>query len=169
MPIILDPVTAVVVLSIATGTVVAEEEKDPVMNKSKQTIDRLVERLEAVKPVVGEIARSLGSATIEKNGRATARMDAPPFEGADIEDFRGVIKINFRMAAGTWRFQDITDKAELWSIAPPLPDTGQIDAVRSWEWKHLRVRCVVGVAGSGSMESRLVRDIQCQVRSGKAQ
>jgi len=169
MPIFLDLVTAVVALSIATGTVVAGEKKDIAMNKSKQTIDRLVERLGTAKPAVGEIAHSLGSATIGKNGRAAVRMDASPFEGADIEDVRGVIKIKFRMVAGTWRFQDITDKPELWSIAPPLPDTGQIDAIRNWEWNHLRVRCIVGVAGGGSMESLLVRDIQCQVRPGKAQ
>jgi len=169
MPIFLDLVTTVVALSIATGTVVAGEKKDIAMNKSKQTIDRLIERLGAAKPAVGEIAHSLGYATIGKNGRAAVRMDAPPFEGADIEDVRGVIKIKFRMAAGTWRFRDITDKPELWSIAPPLPDTGQVDAVRNWEWNHLRVRCIVGVAGGGSMESLLVRDIQCQVRPGKAQ
>ena len=169
MPIFLDLVTAVVALSISPGTVVAGEKKDIAMNKSKQTIDRLVERLGAAKPAVGEIAHILGSATIGKNGRAAVRMDAPPFEGADIEDVRGVIKIKFRMAAGTWRFQEITDKPELWSIATPLPDTGQIDAVRNWEWNHLRVRCIVGVAGGGSMESLLVRDIQCQVRPGKAQ
>src|SRR3954469_18866774 len=155
MPIFLDLVIAVVALSIATGTIVAGEKKDIAMNKSKQTIDCLVERLGAAKPAVGDIAHSLGSATIAKNGRATVRMDAPPFEGADIEDFRGVIKINFRMAAGTGRFQDITDKPELWSMAPPLPDTGQIDAVRNWDWEHLRVRCIVGVAGRGSMESLL--------------
>src|SRR3954462_5567312 len=169
MPIFLDLVVAVVALGIATGSVVAGEKKDIAMNKAKQTIDRLVERLRAAKPVVGDIAHSLGSATIGQNGRATVRMDAPPFEGADIEDFRGVIKIKFRMAAGTWRFPEITDKPELWSMAPPLPDTGQIDAVRNWEWNHLRVRCVVGVAGRESMESLLVRDIQCQVRPGKAQ
>src|ERR1043166_2624714 len=102
MPIILDLVTALVALSFASGTVVAGEKKDTVMTTSKQTIDRLVERLEAVKPVVGEIARSLGSVTTEKSGKATVRMDAPPFEGADIEEFRGVIKIRLRMAAGTW-------------------------------------------------------------------
>ena len=93
------------------------------------------------------------------------RIDAPPFEGADIEEFRGVIKIKFRMATGTWRFQDITDKPELWSIAPALPDTGQIDAVRDWELEapqgpmHRR-----GGGAADSIESRLVRDVQCQVR-----
>jgi hypothetical protein len=163
MPIILDPVTAVVVLSIATGTVVAEEEKDPVMNKSKQTIDRLVERLGTVKPVVDQIARSLGTARVEKDGKATVRMDTPPFEGADIAEFRGVIDINFRMATGTWRLQDITDKPELWSVGPALPDTGRIDALRDWDWKHVTIRCIAWVGGSGSIESLLVREVQCQV------
>src|ERR1051325_3186981 len=91
------------------------------MTKSTHTIDRLVERFGAVKPVIEQIAHSLGSAEVDTNGRATVQIDMPPFEGADIEEFRGVIKINFRIAAGTWRFKDITDKPELWSVGPALP------------------------------------------------
>jgi len=153
---------------VTTGSVVPEEKKDVAMTKSTQTIDRLVERLGAVKPVIEQIAHSLGSAKVDNNGRATVRMDTPPFEGAEIEEFRGVIKINFRIAVGTWRFKDITDKPELWSLGPALPDTGQFDADRSWDSEHLRIRCFVGMGGSGSIESRLVRDIQCQVRPRKA-
>jgi hypothetical protein len=168
MATILHLVTAAVAWGITTGTVAAEEKKDIAMNRSKQTIDRLVERLEAVKPVVEQIAHSLGSAIVEKNGRATVRMDAPPFEGAEIEEFRGVIKINFRMAAGTWTLKEITDKPELWSVAPALPDTGQIDTYRDWDWKHVTIRCIAGVEGNGSVESRLVRDVQCQVTPREA-
>jgi hypothetical protein len=160
---ILHVVTAAVAWGITTGTVVAEEKKDIAMNRSRQTVDRLIEQLATVKLTVEQIARSLGSARVEKDGRATVRMDPPPFEGADIEEFRGVIKINFRMAAGTWRLQDITDTPELWSIGPALPDTGQFDADRDWDWKHVTIRCIAGVEGRGSIEGRLVRDVQCQV------
>jgi len=168
MPITRDLVIAAVACVITAGTITAEEKKDTAMNRSRQTVDRLVERLGAVKPVVEQIAHSLGAATVEKRDRATVLIDAPPFEGADIEEFRGVIKINFRLATGTWRLQDITDKPELWSIAPALPDTGQFDAVRTWDSEHLRIRCIVGVGSSGSMESRSVRDVQCQIRPRNA-
>ena len=168
MAIILRLVAVAVAWSITTSTVLAEEKKDVAMNRPNQTVDRLVERLGAVKLAVEQVAHSLGTATVEKNGRATVRMNAPPFEGADIEEFRGVIKINFRLATGTWRLQDITDKPELWSIAPALPDTGQFDAVRTWDSEHLRIRCIVGVGSSGSMESRSVRDVQCQIRPRNA-
>ncbi len=163
MAIILDLAIASVASGITTGTIVAEEKKDIAMNRSRQTVDRLIEQLATVKLTVEQIAHSLGSARVEKDGRATVRMDAPPFEGADIEEFRGIIKINFRMAAGTWRLQDITDKPELWSIGPALPDTGQFDADRDWDWKHVTIRCIAGVEGRGSIESRLVKDVQCQV------
>ena len=156
-------VNLAVTWGIATSTVLAHEKKDIAVNRSKQTIDRLVERLATVRLTVEQIAHSLGSARVEKDGRATVRMDAPPFEGADVEEFRGVIKINFRFASGTWRIQDITDKPELWPIAPALPDTGQFDAVRDWDWEHVTIRCIAGVEGRGSIESRLVRDVQCQV------
>jgi hypothetical protein len=169
MAIIPDLLIAAVAWGIGTSTVVAEEKEDIAMNRSKQTIDRLVERLGTVKPVVEQIAHSLGSAIVEKNGRATVRMDAPPFEGADIEEFRGVIKIKFRMATGTWRFQDITDKPELWSVGPVLPDTGHIEADRDWDWKHVTIRCIAWVEGSESIESQLVREVRCQVRPRKAQ
>jgi len=149
---------------ITSGTVVAAEKTDVAMNRPKQTVDRLVERLGAVKPIVEQIARSLGSAIVEKNGRATVRMDTPPFEGADNEEFRGVIKIKFRLASGTWRFQDITDKPELWSVGPVLPDTGQVEADRDWDWKHVTIRCIAGVEDNGSIESRAVTDVRCQVR-----
>ena len=105
------------------------------VDESKQSIDRLVERLAAVNPVVG----------------------------ADIEEFRGVIDINFRMATGAWRLQDITDKPELWSVGPTLPDTGEIDADRDWDWKHVTIRCIAWVEGSGSLESYVVREVRCQV------
>jgi hypothetical protein len=163
MAIILHLMTAAVAWGVTTGTVVAGEKKDIAMNTSKQTIDRLVERLGTVKPVVDQIARSLGTARVEKDGKATVRMDTPPFEGADIAEFRGVIDINFRMATGTWRLQDITDKPELWSVGPALPDTGRIDALRDWDWKHVTIRCIAWVGGSGSIESLLVREVQCQV------
>lgn len=161
--VVLSLVAVGVAWGITSCTVIAEEKKDVAMNRPKQTVDRLVERLGAMKPVVEQIARSLGSAIVEKNGRATVRMDTPPFEGADVEDFRGVIKINFRMAAGTWRVQDITDEPELWAIGPALPDTGQFDANRDWDCEHVTIRCIAGVEGSGSIENRLVRDVQCQV------
>jgi len=163
MAIILHLVTAAVAWGITTGTVVAGEKEDIAMNRSKQTVDRLVERLGAVKPVVEQIAHSLGSAKIEKDGTATVQMDTPPFEGADIGEFRGVVKITFRMAAGTWRFQEITDKPELWSVGPALPDTGHINADRDGDWKHVTIRCIAWVEGSGSIESRLVREVRCQV------
>jgi len=163
MAIILHLITAAVAWGITTGTVVAGEKKDIALNTSKQTIDRLVERSGAVKPVVDQIAHSLGTARVERDGRATVRMDAPPFEAADIEEFRGVIDINFRMATGAWRLQDITDKPELWSVGPALPDTGRIDALRDWDWKHVTIRCIAWVEGSGSIESRLVREVRCQV------
>src|SRR5689334_5925572 len=123
-------VAVAVTCGIAMSTVLAAEKKDISMNRSKQTIDPLIERIATVKLTVEQIAHSLGSARVEKDERATVRMDVPPFEGADIEEFRGVIKINFRLAAGTWRLQDITDKPELWPVGPALPDTGRVDAHR---------------------------------------
>src|SRR5262249_11627405 len=56
MVIILRVITAVVAWGVITGTVAAGEKKDIAMNTSKQTIDRLVERLGALKPVVEQIA-----------------------------------------------------------------------------------------------------------------
>jgi len=168
MAIILRLVAVAVAWSITTSTVLAEEKKDVAMNRPNQTVDRLVERLGAVKLVVEQVAHSLGTATVEKNGRATVRMNAPPFEGADIEEFRGVIKINFRMTPGTWRVQDITDKPELWSVGPALPDTGQIEADRDWDWTHVTIRCIAGLDGNGSIESRLVTAVRCQIRPRKA-
>jgi len=168
MVIILDFLIATVAWGITTGTVLAAEKKDIAMNRSKQTIDRLVERLGAVKPVMEQIAHSLGTATVEKSGRATVRIDAPPFEGADIEEFRGVINITFRMMTGTWRFEEITDKPELWSVGPALPDTGQIEADRDWDWNHVTIRCIAEVKGTGSVESRLVRELRCQIRPRNA-
>ena len=162
MAIILHLITAAVACGFSAATVVAGEKKDVAMNTSKQTIDRLVERLGAVKPVVDQIAHSLGTARVERD-RATVRMDTPPFESADIDEFRGVINVYFRMATGTWRLQDITDKPELWSIGPALPDTGRVDADRDWRWKHVAIRCIAWVEGSGSIESRLVKEVQCQV------
>src|SRR5262245_32053366 len=131
---------------------------DIAMNRSKQTIDRLIERLATVKLTVEQIAHSLGSARVEKDGRARERMHAPPFEGADIEEFRGVIDITFRMTSGSWRFQEITDRPELWSVGPALPDTGHIEADRDWDWKHVTIRCIAWVEGKESIESRLVRE-----------
>jgi hypothetical protein len=163
MTIIRDFVMAAVACGITAGSIVAEEKKDTAMNKSRQTIDRLVEQMGALKPVVEQIAHSLGTARVEKDGSATVRMNTPPFEGADISEFRGVIDINFRMASGVWRLQDITDQAELWSVGPALPDTGRLDALRDWDWKHVTIRCIAWVAGSGPIESRLVREVQCQV------
>jgi hypothetical protein len=163
MAIILHLLFAAVACGIATGTAVAEDKKDIAVDTSKLTVDRLVERLGAVKPVVEQIAHTLGTAKVEKDGRATVRMDAPPFEGADIDEFRGVINVYFRMATGTWRLQDITDKPEVWSIGPALPDTGRVDADRDWRWKHVAIRCIAWVEGSGSIESRLVKEVQCQV------
>ena len=160
---ILRVITAVVAWGVITGTVAAGEKKDIAMNTSKQTIDRLVERLGTLKPVVEQIAHSLGVARVEKDGGATVRMNTPPFEGADIDEFRGVINVYFRMATGTWRLQDITDKPEVWSIGPALPDTGRVDADRDWRWKHVAIRCIAWVEGSGSIESRLVKEVQCQV------
>jgi hypothetical protein len=164
MAIILHLATAAFTWGVATSTVLAEEKMDITMNTSKQTIDRLVERLATVDLTVEKIAHSLGFAKVEKDGTATVRMDTPPFEGADIEEFRGVTKINFRMAAGTWRLEDITDKPELWSIGPALPDTGHIDPHRDWDWKHVTIRCIAAVEGSGSIESRPVTEVRCQVR-----
>jgi hypothetical protein len=169
MGIIFHLLTAAVTWGIATSAALSEEKTDTAMNTSKQTIDRLVERLATVELTVEKIAHSLGSAKVEKDGKATARMDAPPFEGADIEEFRGVIKINFRLAAGTWRLQDITDKPELWPVGPALPDTGRIDAHRDWDWKHVTIRCIARVQGGGSVEARLVREVRCQVRPRKAE
>jgi hypothetical protein len=156
-------VAAAVIWTIATSAALARERTDIAMNGSKQSIDRLVERLATVKLTVDQIAHSLGSARVEGNGRATVLMNAPPFEGADIEDFRGVIKINFRFATGAWRVRDITDKPALWSVAPALPDMGRFDAVRDWDWKHVTVRCIVGVEDGGAIEDQLVRDVQCQI------
>src|SRR3954469_11326682 len=168
MVFILDFLIATVAWGITTGIVLAPEKKDIAMNRSKQTIDRLVERLGAVKPVVEQIAQSLGAATVEKSGRATVRIDAPPFEGAEIEEFRGVINITFRMVTGTWRFEEITDKPELWSVGPALPDTGQIEADRDWDWDHVTIRCIAEVKGFGSVQSRLVRELRCQIRPRNA-
>jgi len=156
-------VTMAVTWGIAASAVLAEEKKDIAMSKSKQTIDRLIERLATVRLTVEQIAHSLGSARVEKDGRATVRMDAPPFEGADVEEFRGVIDITFRMATGSWRFKEITDNPGLWSVGPVLPDTGHIEADRDWDWKHVTIRCIAWVEGSGSIESRLVREVRCQV------
>jgi len=164
MAIIRNLAIAAFACGITAGIVVAEEKMDIAMNTSKQTIDRLIERLATVDLTVARIAHSLGSAKVEKDGTATVRIDAPPFEGADIEEFRGVIKINFRMAAGTWRLENITDKPELWSIGPALPDTGNIDPHRDWDWKHVTIRCIAAVEGRGSIESRAVTEVRCQVR-----
>jgi len=164
MAIILHLVTAAVSWGIATSTVLAKEKTDITMNGSKQTVDGLIERLATIKLTVEQVAHSLGAARVEKDGRATVRMDATPFEGADVEEFRGVIKINFRLAAGAWRLQDITDKPELWPVGPALPDTGRIDAHRDWDWKHVTIRCIARVEGRGSVETRLVTQVRCQVR-----
>jgi len=135
------------------------------MNQARQTIDALVERLKNANLTVDKIAHILGSPKFEKNGAATVRIDSPPFESAYVEEYRRVITVRFTLSVGTWHLRDITEKVNAWSLAPALPDSGRMEAVRDWDWKDLTVRCVADVVGDGGLGDRVVREVGCQVTS----
>jgi hypothetical protein len=156
---------AVVAALMAAAALAKESDVERAMNRARQTIDALVERLKNANPTVDKVARILGSPKFEKNGAATVRIDSPPFESAYVEEYQRVVNISFTMSVGTWLLKDITEKVNAWSLAPALPDSGRIEAVRDWDWNDLTVRCVTEVVGDGPMGDRLVKKIGCQVSS----
>src|SRR5262249_11238071 len=132
--------------------------------QARQTIDALVERLKDANPTVDKIAHILGSPRFEKSG-ATVRIDSPPFESADINEYEGVIRIRFNMSVGMWRLKDITEDVDAWLFGPALPDSGRMEVARDWNLKHLMVRCITGIEAEGEVGSRLVSEVRCQVTS----
>jgi len=157
--------TAAVVVALTATPGLTKESEERAMNQARQTIDALVDRLKNAKLSVDKIAHILGSAKFDKNGVAAVRIDSPPFETASVEEYRRVITIRFTMSDGPWHLKDITEKVNAWSLAPALPDSGRMEAVRDWDWKDLTVRCVAEVVGEGVLGDRLVREIGCQVTS----
>ena len=133
------------------------------MQESSQKIEGLVERRSKVKTTVNEIARALGTEIVEKDRKTTVHIGRPPFEAAQVSEFRGVIDVSISLSPGTWRLSDIADDPQAWSTPPRLPDTGRQEAYHDWDWEHVSITCIAAVEGEGPLGSRTIRDVRCQI------
>ena len=133
----------------------------------RPTIEHLAQRIALGKSTLADIAHALGGRPTQGQKEIDLLLDVPPFQAVHIREFRGSVNLVINTTPGQWTFKEIVAEPDSWALAPALPDTGAVEAVRTWHLPTLSVTCIVRVRGDGPLPDRAVTgQLRCQVSPG---
>lgn len=126
--------------------------------------ETIAQRLLQSPPTVSGLSQALGGPVVAPGSDVTFKLDAAPFTAVNISEFRGTVDLVFHLAPGPRAFRDVVAEPSAWDSGPRLPDSGVLEAGRTWKAPGRSITCGVRLDGKGPLATlAVIGQAYCQV------
>jgi len=131
----------------------------------RMTLETLAQRMSIAAPTLRGVAEVFGAPWQAGQTDVKVLWNSPPFSEISIDEFEMTINVSVKLTEKAWKLGDIAADPSAFTLAPRLPDSGALEAGRTWETSQSYITWIVRlVEAEGPLASRHVSGkLRCQV------